>query len=263
MSTTINTTDAPETYKEAHKKFLAWRPVTKQREGPNGMTFDFLPVPAYRKYLDETIGPDNWEDDVRTGDKNAAVTLSIFGVRKSSSSSIWPAAQLKRTRKNGETYYIDNPQPNETEKAEARAWRRAAAKHGLLSYLWDKEDGHDEADEHDAPPARQTTGYHASTPKATNGQTSYRTATQRTEKSTTGGLSDKQVKTLTSGTPDRDGLHVPMEIVNGLTPGFGGTASKLIGTLFAIQKDVGEDEYYANTDEYIRQALAENDIDID
>lgn len=250
---TRTVTGATRTYDEVHEKFLAWRPQTKQREGANGMTFDYLPVPTYKKYLNETVGAENWESDVRVGEKGVSVVLSILGVRKSASASIWPAAQLKRTKKNGETYYIDDPQPNEVEYAEARAFRRAAADHGILSYLWDK----DSVVEQDATPApRQTSRYTAASPKATNGQSTR----NQTEKATNSGLSQKQIDLLTDGTPDRDGLHVPMSIVNELTPGFNGTASPFIKTLLAIKTDVGDAEYYNNTADYIGQALAENKL---
>jgi hypothetical protein len=216
-------------YGEAHAAFLAWHPKTLQREGAHGMTFDYLPVPAYRRYLDDTVGPGNWESQAVPGTGSVAVTLSVFSVRKSSVASVWPAGKIKG--KNGE--YVPNPQPNEVEKAFARAFRRAAAEHGLLSYLWEKDVATDTEDE-DERPARKSSG---SSKSSSNGAGSG-----------TGLASANQIKYIT------DAFSVPKALAAKLTGGRGGQASALIDALRDFKKN-DEDDYEEDAIPFIRKAL--------
>src|SRR5690242_19464895 len=98
-------------YAEARKVYGEWRPQTKKRQGAQGMEFDYLPVQDYENFLDATVGADHWESFVETSGAAVAVRLVVFGVSKSSTSDIWPSGKLKRTKKNGEEYFIDNLQP--------------------------------------------------------------------------------------------------------------------------------------------------------
>lgn len=218
------------TYQEAHDAFVKWHPKTLKREGANGMQFDYLPVQDYENYLDETIGAGNWESQALINSAGVAVTLSIFGVRKSSTSSIHKAGKIK-SKKSGE--YIENPQPNEVEKAEARAFRRAAAKHGLLRHLWEKEtsSGSDAGEESEDRPRTQS--------KASG--------------SGSGGASAAQLELLKK-------FEVPARLAKSskLTGGREGTASGIIGLLIAARKTDPE-AYDEDPMKHIRRAVKKID----
>lgn len=250
-------------YQEAHKQFLSWRPETLQREGPMGMTFDYLPVPQYKKYLDGTVGPENWESDTRVGEKGVSVVLSVFGVRKSSSSSIWPAGKIKQKDKNtGDIKYVENPQPNEVEKAEARAWRRAAADHGMLSHLWDKENnapinGDGRPTRSTSRPA-QTTSRGGAVNRSVHASSVSPAQVRHQDGNGQGdpGASPAQIDLMVGrGKHDGRGLHVPLALAesDAFTKGRDGTASAFVSAVLEIKKAV--DDYDDDPARYIEEAL--------
>lgn len=219
-------------YTEAYEQFAGWRPKMLQREGANGMVFDYLPVQDYENYLDTVVGPENWQTFMESSAKAVTVRLVIFGVSKASTSDIWPAAKIKN-KKTGD--YRENPQPNEVNKAEARAFRRAAAKHGLLRHVWEKDSGSD-SEEEDERPVRRSSFQSKSSGKSSGGS---------------GLASEGQVSWL-SKSVERGGFGVPRAVAEKLTGGKGGQASALID---ALKKASGEGDYEDDPTPYIAQAL--------
>lgn len=205
-------------YQEAHAAFVAWHPQTLKREGANGMTFDYLPVQDYEHFLDETVGAGNWQTQVSTSDTAVAVTLTIFGVSKSRTSTI------QESRGKG-----DN---NEAEKAEARAFRRAAGSHGLLRYLWEKE--------------------HTSAQRSSTGTGSQKGQSQ-SRQSATNGRYDSPGKPSAKQTEFLNKLGVPDSVIGKLTAGRDGTASALITALMAAKRE--NTDYEDDPSGYIVEAL--------
>lgn len=216
-STTVANKQATN-YQEAYDLFVAWHPKTLKRKGANGMTFDYLPVQNYEHFLDETVGPANWENDVSADSKGVVVRLKVFGVMKASSSDIQTGSKTQ----------------NEVNKAEARAFRRAAAKHGLLRYLWEKDnDTEDEDEDDDERPARKSSFSKSSSKSSGSGSGS-------------GKASAGQIKYL------NDAFGVPKGVAAKLTGGRDGSASALIDALRDV-KD--EDGYEDDPIPYIKKAL--------
>lgn len=252
---TQTVTEKATTYQEAQERFLAWRPTTLKREGANGMTFDYLPVQDYENYLDETVGGDNWESDIQTGEKGVGVALTIFGVRKSSSSSIHIPAKLRRqNNKTGDVTYVENPQPNEVEKAEARAFRRAAGKHGMLRYLWEKEGAHTE-DSEPRQAQSQARTQTQSRPAAARSNGNQKTSAPANKASGGNGnfkeASEGQVKWLGN-------LGVPATIIDQINA-YGGKqsdASRLMDALFK-RRNPDQDGYDEDPAPHIEEALQE------
>lgn len=218
--TTVATKQATN-YQEAYDQFVAWHPKTLKRKGANGMMYDYLPVQNYEHLLDETVGPANWENDVSADSKGVVVRLKVFGVMKASSSDIQTGSKTQ----------------NEVNKAEARAFRRAAAKHGLLRYLWEKDnDTEDEDEDEDERPARKSSFSKSSSAKSSG----------KSSGSGSGKASDGQIKYL------NDAFGVPKGVAAKLTGGREGSASALIDALRSV-KD--EEDYEDDPMPYIKKAL--------
>lgn len=108
--------------------------------------------------LDETVGPQGWQDDYVVVGTSVTCHLKVLGVMKSAVSDTNSSAQFGGPFMNGQ----------------ARALKRAAMKFGIARELWDKED------DEDSTPAKPT---RPSKP-----------ATRPVAKS--GGLSDRQIGLL-------------------------------------------------------------------
>jgi hypothetical protein len=212
------------TYGEARAIFDAWHPKTLQRQGANGMVFDYLPVQTYENFLDAVVGPENWHTQVSLGENAVAVTLTIFGVSKSRSSTI----QVGKGK--GES--------NEAEKAEARAFRRAAGSHGILRYLWEK----------GQPEERATGARNGATAQGMKREsTSGQRAVTRSVAPTNGNRPTEKQRNLLAD------LGVPAAIIDQLSPGREGTASGMITALLTAKRE--HDDYEDEPEEYVEQAL--------
>src|SRR5258708_4307213 len=161
--------------------------------------------------------------------------------------------------------------PDFGEKAETGAIGRALAGLGFGTQFTGSE--FDEGDRlADAPVDVQPAGNGSKPTTTTTKPTTYKPANTRVSDSResastrTGepwggqrGVSDKQRVMLTTGTDEREGFSVPMDVVNNLTAGWGGTASKLIDALMVLQKE--NKDYNKRPAHYIAQALQTAGLD--
>ena len=91
--------------------------------------------------LDETVGPQGWQDDYVVVGTSVTCRLTVLGVMKSAVSDTNEKAQFGGPFMNGQ----------------ARALKRAAMKFGIARELWDKEDDEDSTPAKPTRPAKPAT----------------------------------------------------------------------------------------------------------
>lgn len=91
--------------------------------------------------LDETVGPQGWQDDYVVVGTSVTCHLKVLGVMKSAVSDTNEKAQFGGPFMNGQ----------------ARALKRAAMKFGIARELWDKEDDEDSTPAKPTRPAKPAT----------------------------------------------------------------------------------------------------------
>src|SRR5258708_535342 len=205
----------------------------------------------------------NYMIDYRSGGQWVLVCgINLLGVLRTATAGYYIPTEIRYWDRETRQYKTRPATPDDAHtivtKAQAAAFRRACATFGLGAELWpDKTRALEGEETEDTHTTTATQKYNPPAARSTNGQRepgSGRTQGNR-------GPSDKQRVMLTTGTDSREGFHVPEDIVDNLTSGWGGTASKLTDALIAIKNEKQDNNKRPSY--YIAKALVTAGLDED